>query len=193
MRLVGGRLRGKLLAAPPGKAVRPTADRARESLFNILENGRAARVVGLHLPGARVLDAFAGTGAMGLEALSRGAVHVTFIDNARIARRALEENIAACKAGNSVAILDSDATNPPPARAPVDLALLDPPYGAELLDPALVALNDRGWFHDKTLIVVECSAKETFTPPAYLEALNDRRYGAAKFVLLRRTVPADER
>lgn len=191
MRLVGGRLRGKLLAAPPGKAVRPTADRARESLFNILENGRAARAVGLHLPGARVLDAFAGTGAMGLEALSRGAVHVTFIENARIARRALEENVAACKAGDCVATLDADATNPPPARAPVDLALLDPPYGADLPVPALVALNGRGWFHDNTLIVVEYGAGDTLTPLDFLETLDERRYGAARFVLLRRRHPAN--
>lgn len=191
MRLVGGRLRGRLLAAPPGTAVRPTADRARESLFNILENGRAARAVGLRLPGALVLDAFAGTGALGLEALSRGAARVTFIDNARIARRALEENIAACRAGDSVEVLDADAANPPAARAPVDLALLDPPYGAGLPVPALVALNDHGWFHDATLIVVEYGAGETFTPPDFLEALDDRRYGAARFVLLRRRHPAD--
>ncbi|MEX2616939.1 MAG: 16S rRNA (guanine(966)-N(2))-methyltransferase RsmD [Alphaproteobacteria bacterium] len=191
MRLVGGRLRGKLLTAPPGKAVRPTADRARESLFNILENGRAARVTGLRLPGAHVLDAFAGTGALGLEALSRGAAHVAFIENARVARRALEENISACRAGDSVEILDADATSPPPARAPVDLALLDPPYGAALPVPALVALNDRGWFHDGTLIVVEYGAGESFTPPDFLEPLDERRYGAARFMLLRRRNPAD--
>ena len=87
MRIVGGRLRGKLLAAPPGPVVRPTADRAREALFNILEHGRAAAELGFELHGARVLDAFAGTGAMGLEALSRGAAHVTFIENSRVARR----------------------------------------------------------------------------------------------------------
>ncbi len=191
MRLVGGRLRGKVLAAPPGKAVRPTADRARESLFNILENGRAARATGLLLPGSRVLDAFAGTGALGLEALSRGAEHVTFIDNSRIARRVLEQNIAACKAGDSVDIIDSDATRPPPAHAAVDLAMLDPPYGAELLGAALDAMNSHGWFHDRTLIVVECSAKEPFIPPGFLETLDERRYGAARFVLLRRLRLAD--
>lgn len=191
MRLVGGKLRGKLLVVPEGSAVRPTADRVREGLFNILEHGRAAKSVGLSLRGARVLDAFAGTGALGLEAFSRGAKHVTFIDNTRIARRALEENIAACRAQNASDIRDADATNPPPARHPVDLVFLDPPYGAELLVPALEALERRGWFHDDTLIVAECGAGETLTPPEFLLERDNRRYGAARFILLSRRMAAD--
>lgn len=184
MRIVGGRLRGKQLIVPAGPAVRPTADRAREALFNILEHGRAAAQLEFALRGARVLDAFAGTGAMGLEALSRGAAHVTFIENGHVARRALEQNIAACKAGADTELLNADATNPPPAAGPVDLALLDPPYGADLLVPALKALERRGWFHGKTLIVAECGAREGFAPPPFLRELDKRRYGAARFALL---------
>jgi len=191
LRLVGGRLRGKLLTVPEGLAIRPTADRARENLFNILEHGRAAKLVGLRLNGAHVLDAFAGTGALGLETFSRGAARVTFMDNTRMARRVLELNIAACKAGDSVDIRDCDVTNPPLAPAPADLVFLDPPYGADLLVPALEALEKRGWHKDSTLIVAECGANEALTLPDFLVERDRRRYGAAQFILLSHRMPTD--
>lgn len=183
MRLVAGRFRGKPLAAPPGRDIRPTSDRAREGLFNILEHGRN----GIDLDGARVLDAFAGTGAVGLEALSRGARHVTFIENARAARLVLNRNIAACGAQDSAVVLEADATSPPPTNRPVGFAFLDPPYRAGLAEPALVALNRRGWFDDDTLIVVETGSAESFTPPDGFEERDRRRYGAAQFVFLSRS------
>jgi len=184
MRITAGRLRGKAIAVPEGRAIRPTADRARESLFNILAHGRVAMAHGVVLDGARVLDAFAGTGALGLEALSRGAAHVTFIDNARIAERILERNIAHCGVEESSTLLRADAANPPPAVQPADIAFLDPPYGAGLLGPALTALESLGWFHEKSLIVVEMGVDETFERPGFLDEVDARRYGAARIVFL---------
>ncbi len=181
MRITGGRLRGVAIAAPQGKAIRPTADRVRESLFNILAHGR----VSVDLDGARVLDAFAGTGALGLEAFSRGAAHVTFIDNARIATRILERNIAHCKAGDASALLRADATKPPPADRAADIAFLDPPYGADLLIPALDGLRQMGWLDDGSLTVAEMAADEELAWPEYFEELDVRRYGAARIVFLR--------
>ena len=184
MRVTGGRLRGKPIAAPKGRLIRPTADRVRESLFNILAHGRLATTHGATLEGARVLDAFAGTGALGLEALSRGAAHVTFIDNAPSAQRLLAHNIAHCRAEESSELLLADATDPPRADRPADIAFLDPPYGAGLLIPALAGLQRLGWFHQRSLIVAELGANEAFECPGFLDQLDARRIGAARIVLL---------
>ena len=184
MRITAGRLRGTAIAVPRGGAVRPTADRARQSLFNIMIHGRAAGALGVKLDGARVLDAFAGTGALGLEALSRGAAHVTFIDNAPSAQRLLARNIAHCRAEESSELLLADATDPPRADRPADIAFLDPPYGAGLLIPALAGLQRLGWFHQRSLIVAELGANEAFECPGFLDQLDARRIGAARIVLL---------
>ena len=185
MRIVAGRHRGRPLTAPPGPNIRPTSDRAREGLFNILEHGRIAG----EIEGTRVLDAFAGTGALGLEALSRGARHVTFFDNARGARIALANNIAACDEEDRTTVIAVDATKPPPTDRPVDIAFLDPPYKSGLLDPALIALDRRGWLGEATLIVAEFSSAESFTPPNFLEEADFRKYGAAQILFLLRRRP----
>ena len=190
MRIVAGRHRGRQLSAPPGPNIRPTADRAREGLFNILEHGRVAAETGIEIDGARVLDAFAGTGALGLEALSRGARHATFIENAREARHTLARNIAACEEEDRTTVIDADATNPPPTDRAVDIVFLDPPYGAGLLEPALAALDRRGWIGDATLVVAEMAADDNFTAPDFLEELDRRRYGAAQILFLIRRRPA---
>lgn len=182
MRIVAGKHRGRPLTAPPGPDIRPTSDRAREGLFNILTHGRIA----IDLDDTRVLDAFAGTGALGLEALSRGARHATFIENARGARHALAENIAACGEGDRTKILQADATNPPPTDRPVDIAFVDPPYKAGLVEPALIAFDRRGWFHEDTTIVAEMGSGEAFTPPDFLEEIDRRTYGAAQILFLHR-------
>ncbi len=182
MRIVAGKHRGRPLTAPSGRDIRPTSDRARESIFNILEHGSASGP----LDGAVVLDAFAGTGAFGLEALSRGARRATFIENATVARHALALNIAACDEDDNVSIVNADATDPPPARHPVDLAFLDPPYGAGLATPCLESLQKRGWLGAETMIVLELGAKEDFTPPDFLTEIDRRRYGAAQIVFLTR-------
>jgi 16S rRNA (guanine966-N2)-methyltransferase len=149
-------------------------------LFNILEHGRIA----MELEEARILDAFAGTGALGLEALSRGAAHATFIENARVARQTLAENIASFDETARTTVLNVDATNPPPTDRAVDIAFLDPPYQAGRLEPALVALERRGWLGATTLIVAEFGSSESVTPPDFLEEIDRRKYGAAQVLFL---------
>jgi 16S rRNA (guanine966-N2)-methyltransferase len=184
VRIIAGRHRGRLLAAPPGETVRPTGERAREALFNILAHGSFA-ASGPAYAGTRVLDAFAGTGAFGLEALSRGAAGVVFIENNRAALAALRANIAALGEEQRADIISGDAAAPPRAPAPVALAFLDPPYGKGLAVSALVALADAGWLAAGALCVVEMAAKERIEPPPGFSSLDERRYGAARLVFLR--------
>jgi 16S rRNA (guanine966-N2)-methyltransferase len=186
MRVVGGRHRGRRLVAPPGDAVRPTSDRAREALFNILSHGDFA-AAGLPFAGENVVDAFAGTGALGIEALSRGAARAAFIETDRAALGALRGNLAALDEEDSADVFSGDATRPP--RAPpyaAALAFLDPPYRSGLAAPALVALAQMGWLAPRALAVIELAARELFAPPAGFAILDERTYGAAKLVFLRR-------
>ncbi|HYM02729.1 MAG TPA: 16S rRNA (guanine(966)-N(2))-methyltransferase RsmD [Stellaceae bacterium] len=183
MRVIGGKHRGRVLQAPPGDAVRPTGERAREALFDILAHGRFAD--GPACDGARVLDAFAGTGAFGLEALSRGAAHASFIEKDRAALTALRANLAALGETGHAAVLAGDALRPPPAPEPCALAFLDPPYGENLAAPALIALAAARWLASGALVVVEVAAKEKLVPPPGFTVLDERRYGAARLVFLR--------
>ena len=187
MRIIAGRHRGRKLAAPPGESVRPTGERAREALFNILAHGKFA-ASGPAYDGVRVLDAFAGTGAFGLEALSRGADEVVFIENGRAALATLRENIAALGEERRARIVAGDATAPPRAPAAAALAFLDPPYGKGLAAPALAALAAAGWLEDGALCVVEMAARERIEPPPGFASLDERRYGAARIMLLRRNL-----
>jgi 16S rRNA (guanine966-N2)-methyltransferase len=186
MRVVGGRHRGRRLVAPPGAAVRPTSDRAREALFNILSHGDFA-AAGLPFADENVVDAFAGTGALGIEALSRGAARAVFIEIDRAALGSLRHNLAMLDEEDSADVFPGDATRPP--RAPpyaAALALLDPPYRSGLAAPALTALDQRGWLAARALAVIELAARELFAPPAGFAILDERTYGAAKLVFLRR-------
>ncbi|HXP31646.1 MAG TPA: 16S rRNA (guanine(966)-N(2))-methyltransferase RsmD [Stellaceae bacterium] len=188
MRIIAGRHRHRRLVAPPGAVVRPTGERAREALFDILAHGRfGPRPV---YEDARVLDAFAGTGALGLEALSRGARHASFLEKDREARRALEANVAALKEEPRTIVLAADALKPPRPSGPCDLVFLDPPYDENIAAPALAALAAAGWIAADALIVVEIAARAPFAAPAGFTVLEERRYGAARIVLLRRTVEA---
>ncbi len=174
-----------MLSAPPGRDVRPTADRTRESLFNILEHGHAKAGGESPLVGATVLDAFAGTGAMGLEALSRGASRAVFMENATPALVALRGNIATCGEAARCEILEADATRPPRARTACAIAFLDPPYRSALAAPALAALAKAGWLADGAIGTLELAAGEDFTAPAGFEQVDERRYGAARIILLK--------
>lgn len=192
MRIVAGKHRGRRLEAPAGRQVRPTADRAREALFNILDHGGwlpggTERGGGSSLAGARVLDAFAGSGALGLEALSRGAAHASFMDSGRAALETIRRNAEALGEGReSVSLVRGDATAPPRAEAPVSVAFLDPPYGEDLAVPALTALAAAGWLAADALAIVELPAREdTPAPPAGFALLDDRAYGAARLIFLR--------
>ena len=183
MRIVGGKHKGRKLLAPEGSEVRPTSDRAREALFDILAHGRLSD--GPAFEGALVLDAFAGTGAFGLEALSRGARRVTFIEKDRAVRALLQQNIAALGEERQAAIIGGDAAKPPRATGASSLAFLDPPYREGLAAPALAALAAAGWFAAGALVIVELATREDLALPEGFELIEERRYGAAKFVFLR--------
>ena len=185
MRIVGGSHRGSRLVVPQGETVRPTSDRAREALFNILSHGRFA-ASGLPFAGRPVLDAFAGTGAFGLEALSRGASAAAFIENERAALAALRRNIAALGEDERAHIITGDATRPPRAVFACALAFLDPPYGSGLAAPALSALAAAGWLAPDALVVIEVAAREELPLPPGFTRIDERAYGAARLVFLRR-------
>lgn len=185
IRIVGGVHRGRRLVAPAGETVRPTSDRAREALFNILSHGSFA-ASGLPFAGRPVLDAFAGTGAFGLEALSRGASAAVFLENGREALTALRRNIAGLDATDRAYIVAGDATRPPRAPFAYALAFLDPPYRSGLAGPALAALAAAGWLASDALAVVEIAAAEEFVPPAGFTIVDERVYGAARLAFLRR-------
>jgi 16S rRNA (guanine966-N2)-methyltransferase len=184
MRIIAGRHRGRTLLAPEGDAVRPTSDRAREALFNILAHGDLA-AAGPPYADATVLDAFAGTGAFGLEALSRGAAAAVFIERSRPAIAVLRRNIAALGEDARSLVVIADAAAPPKAGAPASLAFLDPPYGKGLASPALAALASAGWLAQDALAIVEVPAAEALSPPVGFATLDERRYGVAKLIFLR--------
>ncbi len=182
MRVVGGRLRGRALAAPQSKSIRPTADRLRESLFNIL-----AHAYGDPIPGARVLDLFAGTGALGIEAASRGAVFMLFIDDGAEARALIRENVAALGLGGVSKLFRRDATKLGPAHPldPFALAFLDPPYGQKLAEQTLASARAGGWLSPEALIVVEEATKSRFAAPEGFTELERRAYDDTEFIFLR--------
>lgn len=182
MRIVGGEFRGRPLKGPSSMAVRPTSDRLRESLFNILAHG-----YGDIVEGARVIDLFAGTGALGLEALSRGARFALFVDDGAEARALLRANVEALGAGGRTKVFRRDATRlgaMPPGEA-FTLAFLDPPYGRDLAPRALDSLREGGWLAPGALVVVEESAEVSLDPPAGYEAVERRVYGDTQIVFLR--------
>lgn len=154
MRVVGGNFRGRPLHAPDGKSIRPTSDRVREALFNILTH-TALGPGWPGLPGARVLDVFAGSGALGIEALSRGAASVEFIENSTDARLYLNRNLAGLGLTDRTNVHAFDATQPPPGRRQASLALLDPPYHSGLGFHALPALAEKGWLADGAIAILE--------------------------------------
>jgi 16S rRNA (guanine966-N2)-methyltransferase len=182
MRIVGGRLGGRTLASPRSQAIRPTADRLREALFNILAHG-----YGDPVSGARVLDLFAGTGALGIEAISRGAGYALFVDDGVEARALLRDNVETLGLGGATRIFRRDATNLGPVHPlePFTLAFLDPPYGKGLAEKALASARDGGWLKPQTLVVVEEAADAGFVAPEGFEELNRRQYDETEIVLLR--------
>ena len=180
MRIVGGSLRGRRLRAPAGARVRPTRERVRESLFDILLHGGLSRP----LEGAHVVDLFAGTGALGLEALSRGAASLTAVESESDVRGVLRANIEALGCADRATVVAGDATRLPPAVAVCHLALLDPPYRSGLAAAALVALVEGGWLDDEATVVVEHGVDDPFEPPSALTVQDQRRYGRTVLTFL---------
>ena len=180
VRIVGGSLRGRRLRAPAGARVRPTGERVREALFDILIHSGMSRPIA----GARVVDLFAGTGALGLEALSRGAAHLTAVESEADVRGVLRANVEALGCTDRATVLAADATHLPLAITASDLALLDPPYRTGLAVPALAALVGGGWLADAATVVVEHAVDDPFEPPATLAVRDRRRYGRTGLTFL---------
>ena len=183
MRVIGGNLRGRVVAGPKSQAIRPTADRLREALFNILVHGYDDPVTG-----ARVLDLFAGTGALGIEALSRGAAFALFVDDGAEARALMRENVATLGLGGTSRIFRRDATKLGPAHPvePFSLVFLDPPYGRGLAEKSLASARDGQWLTPDALIVVEEAATAFVSPDGFAE-IERRRYDDTEFTFLRAT------
>jgi 16S rRNA (guanine966-N2)-methyltransferase len=182
MRIVGGRLRSRPIAGPKGPGLRPSADRLRESLFNILQHG-----YGDPITGARVLDLFAGTGALGIEALSRGAAFGLFVDHGVEARALLRQNSENLGLGGISRIFRRDATKLGPAHPiePFSLVFLDPPYGKGLAEKALASAREGGWLKPEPLIVVEEAADAAFKASEGFEELERRDYDDTELIFLR--------
>lgn len=178
-RIIAGQWRGKILATPAGLTTRPTNARARQAAFDILLH--AAWAGSAFMQTARVLDVFAGTGAFGLEALSRGAAFCSFIENDRAALSAIRANIAACRAEATTKVFAVDALKPLQGLAH-DLVFMDPPYGRDLAPQALGALQKTGWITEGALIVAELGPEDEFAPSALLA---ERNHGKARLVFWR--------
>ncbi|PIB90291.1 16S rRNA (guanine(966)-N(2))-methyltransferase RsmD [Caulobacter sp. FWC2] len=180
MRIVSGQYRGKAIVAPPGEATRPTSDRARQAVFNILEHAAWAP----ELNGARVIDVFAGSGALGLEALSRGAGFCLFVETDDAARGAIRENIDAMHLFGVTRVHRRDATDlgPRPASAgtPFDIAFLDPPYAKGLGEKAVAELRAHGWLAPGAILMFERGRGEIDPVLEGFEQIDARDYGAAR-------------
>jgi 16S rRNA (guanine966-N2)-methyltransferase len=181
MRVVGGELKGRNIVAPASRDIRPTADRLRESVFNILVHAYDDP-----FQDARVLDLFAGTGALGIEAISRGAVFTLFVDNGAEARALLRNNVEALALGGVTKVYRRDATDLGPAHPmePFSLVFLDPPYGQGLAEKALASLRNGGWLKPNALLVVEEAKAASFAAPDGYEELERRAYDDTEFVFL---------
>ncbi len=177
MRLTGGQWGGRTLRAPDGTATRPTTDRVREALFDIICHRDWGEAIGDPLTDQPVLDAFAGSGALGFDALSRGAASVTFFDKDRAAQTALRANMTSLGCQQMCHLLGCDALRPPAATTPAHLVFLDPPYNKGLIPPALIALQKAGWIAPQALIVAETAKKEPLPTSEGWEICLTRPYG----------------
>jgi 16S rRNA (guanine966-N2)-methyltransferase len=184
MRITGGRLGGRRLAAPADDRVRPTSDKVRQAIFNILRH----QDWGFALEGARTADLFAGTGALGLEAISQGAAFCLFVEDAAESRALVQRNIEALGLTGVTKIFRRDATKlgtmSPSSGGPFDLAFLDPPYGKDLIAPALASLRGGGWLAPNALIVAETAEDEAAVAEGF-EILDERVYGETRVTFLR--------
>ena len=186
MRITGGKNRGRLLSSPAGRTTRPTSDRAREAVFNILAHAGWGN--GALLEEARVLDAFSGTGALALDALSRGAAHAVMIDHNVQSAALCKKNAAALKEEERTLVIRADATRPPPRPLYVEprtLAFLDPPYGKDMGSTALAALAAEDWLSQGAICVLEMSKKSPEQIPDHFTLLDERSYGIALVRFLR--------
>lgn len=178
MRIIAGKHRGRKILMPKEvKHVRPTSGFAREAIFNILSHGQFAQDGQSAIRGQRILDVFCGSGAFGLEALSRGAAHVTFIDSARDSLAIARENAQRMGELDNVEFVQSDAAHLPRSRMKFSLAFLDPPYGGGLMAPTIESLLANGWLAKDALVVMEHDEREAPKIPDGVQRIDERRYG----------------
>jgi len=180
MRIIGGDYRGRKLTPPANNDIRPTTDRMRETIFNIL--GHAAD----GFEGKNILDVFAGTGALGLEALSRGASHAAFFDKSRQALQVIKKNIALLSTEEKTTIACITSPKFPLLPRAYDIIFIDPPYHLDIIPETLLSLEDKGYLADDCLIVVEHSAKNNIVYPDFLEVIRDKAYGEAHVSFLQK-------
>jgi len=181
-RIIAGRFRGRALEVPEGKDIRPTTERMRERVFSMLQHSRYPDLLD-----ARVLDLYAGTGGLGLEALSRGAAHVTFVEKAPLGLGVLTRNIRALKADDQTAIIRGSATALPMASAPCDFIFMDPPYREGLVRPTLDAILKGGWLADDGVIIIEQATDDPLDLPEPLALIDDRSQGQQRTLFVMHT------
>lgn len=193
MRIVGGTHRGRPIAAPPDQTTRPTTDRVRESLFNmLLHSPRLMTDAGKsRLEGGIVLDPFAGSGALSFEALSRGAHHACLFEIDQAARRCILRNAETLGLADRITLRGADALHPGPAPAPADLVLMDPPYRSGIGTQVLTAFTQNGWLKPDALVMVETDAKGSFAIPPGFALLEERQQGPARLTFLLRGSASD--
>lgn len=179
MRIVAGSMRGRVLETPSGQGTRPTSERAREALFNILAHRD------IPIQGARIADIFAGSGALGFEALSRGAAAATFVEKDNAALRALYANAQKLGVADRISILPVDARFLLEEATPFQYLFMDPPYKSGLAFEILPLLLHKGWIASESLAIVEIAAKEKFVLPESFEVVDDRKYGAARLLFVK--------
>lgn len=185
LRIIAGKHRGRKIETKENKNIRPTGSKARGAIFNILAHGSFGPGGQSPLIGQRVLDIFCGTGALGLEALSRGAAHATFVDQSNDSITLARKNALHFGEEGNTQFLRSDSTSLPPARSKVALAFMDPPYNSGLAVKSLASLHAQQWLVPGAVVVVETSAKEKLAVPEHYETFDEREYGNTKIIFLR--------
>lgn len=186
MRIIGGKHKGKKLFTPEGDQTRPMAVRIKEAIFNKLEHAFTKQDGTSFIRNATLIDAFGGTGALALEAISRGAKHATIIELSNESYNVIQRNISAISASSHVTLVKGDATQPPIAPTPVDLAFVAPPYKKGLVKPTIEALDQKGWIGCHTLVVVEIATAEPLDIPPGYDILFDKKYRTAHIFYLKK-------
>jgi len=181
MRIIAGKHRGRKLEAPEGKSVRPTTDRMRERVFSMLQHHRYPALLG-----AKVADLYAGTGALGLEALSRGAAHATFVEKTQSTFSCLKRNMESLKEDDNVSLMKISARALPFANEPYDIIFMDPPYHKDMVEPTLHCLLERGWLADGGLVIAELAIDDALTIPDALTIVDDRKQGRQRMLFMMR-------
>ena len=188
MRIIGGKYRGKILIAPDNDKIRPTTDRMRETLFNIIQHGN-----GPGIRGSRVLDLFSGSGALGVEALSREAGHVTFVDKSQASMKLIRKNTALINNPANTIYLTQNAINVSKDQGLFNLIFIDPPYHQDLITPALLNIHYQNLLSDEGLVIIEYALDEEIDFTSFFEEIKTNKIGKARFSILKERFSDDQK